>query len=133
MLAVIALPGAMPVADLHVDVARLRSTKGMIRLCLTSDATNFPACIDDAHAVTRSVPATTATVTFAALPRGDYALAVIHDENGNARLDTVVGVPREGFGFSRNPVILFGPPRFVAARFTLGDAQTQQVRMKYIF
>ena len=55
-----------------------------------------------------------------ALPRGDYALAVIHDENGNARLDTIAGIPREGFGFSRNPPIRFGPPRFAAARFDLG-------------
>ena len=123
----------MPVADLHVDVAHLRSGKGMIRLCLTADPTNFPACVDDARAVTRSVPATQTQVTFGALPDGDYALAVIHDENSNKKLDTLFGVPREGFGFSRNPAILFGPPRFTAARFTLtGDAETQQVRMKYM-
>jgi uncharacterized protein (DUF2141 family) len=67
------------------------------------------------------------------LPRGDYAIAVIHDENGNAKLDTLAGIPREGFGFSRNPPIRFGPPRFAAARFTLvDDAQMQQVRMRYI-
>ena len=123
----------MPVADLHVDVARLRSAKGMVRLCLTADPANFPACVDDAGAVTRSVPATAAAITFRALPRGDYALAVIHDENGNNKLDTIAGIPREGFGFSRNPPILFGPPRFTAARFPLtGDAETQQVRMKYM-
>jgi uncharacterized protein (DUF2141 family) len=37
------LPGAMPVADLHVDVTKLRSSKGMLRLCLTADPKNFPA------------------------------------------------------------------------------------------
>jgi uncharacterized protein (DUF2141 family) len=123
----------MPVADLHVDVAKLRSSKGMLRLCLTADPKNFPACVDDARAVTRSVPATQATMTFAALPTGDYALAVIHDENGNHKLDTLLGVPREGFGFSRNPAIGFGPPRFAAARFSLsGGADAQHVRMKYM-
>ena len=70
---------------------------------------------------------------FAGLPTGDYALALIHDENANARLDTLAGIPREGFGFSRNPPIRFGAPRFAAARFTLtGDAQKQQIRMRYI-
>ena len=128
------LPGAMPVADLHVDIVKLRSTKGMVRICLTADPKNFPACVDDARATTRSVPAGQTAITFGALPRGDYALAVIHDENSNNKLDTFAGIPREGFGFSRNPAIMFGPPRFTAARFTLAsDAETQQVRMKYMF
>ena len=128
------LPGAMPVADLHIDVAKLRSAKGMLRLCLTADPKNFPACVDDARAVTRSVPASQTDLVFAALPTGDYALAVIHDENSNNKLDTLFGIPREGFGFSRNPVITFGAPRFAAARFTLSaDADRQQVRMKYMF
>jgi uncharacterized protein (DUF2141 family) len=128
------LPGAMPVADLHIDIAKLRSSKGMVRICLTADPKNFPACVDDARATTRSVPAHETAITFGALPQGNYALAVIHDENGNNKLDTFAGIPREGFGFSRNPAIMFGPPRFAAARFTLGsDAEVQQVRMKYMF
>jgi len=45
----------------------------------------------------------------------------------------VLGIPREGFGFSRNPAIRFGPPRYKDARFTLGaDAQMQQVRIRYL-
>lgn len=126
--------GAMPVARLDVAIDGLRSAKGLIRVCLTADPANFPACIDDADAVTRSVPAAARAVGFDALPRGGYALAVIHDENANARLDTFAGIPREGFGFSRNPPIRFGAPRFAAARFDLaGDAAMQQVRMRYIF
>jgi uncharacterized protein (DUF2141 family) len=51
-----------------------------------------------------------------------------------ARLDTLAGIPREGFGFSRNPPLRFGAPRFAAARFlTRTDAEQQQVRMRYIF
>ncbi|KTT75561.1 DUF2141 domain-containing protein [Sphingomonas endophytica] len=125
--------GAAPVGSLDVDISKLRSARGLIRLCLTADPDNFPNCVDDRHAVTRSVPATQHGIRFAALPRGDYAVAVIHDENGNKKLDTFAGIPREGFGFSRNPVIRFGPPRFAAARFTLqSDAEEQQIRMRYI-
>ncbi len=136
LVPILALPlmGAMPVARLDVAIDRLRSAKGFVRVCLTADPANFPACVDDADAVTRSVPAGTHGISFDALPVGAYALAVIHDENGNARLDTFAGIPREGFGFSRNPPIRFGAPRFAAARFELaGDAALQQVRMRYIF
>ena len=128
------LIGAAPIARLDVAVDHLRSTKGLLRVCLTADPGNFPACVDDADAVTRTVPAGTRSLRFEGLPHGSYAVAVIHDENANSRLDTFAGIPREGFGFSRNPAIGFGPPRFAAARFTVaGDAERQQVRMRYIF
>lgn len=128
------LIGAAPIARLDIAVDHLRSSKGLIRVCLTADPANFPGCVDDADAITRTVPAGTRGMHFDGLPHGDYAVAVIHDENSNARLDTFAGIPREGFGFSRNPSVGFGPPRFAAARFTIGgDAQIQQIRMRYIF
>jgi uncharacterized protein (DUF2141 family) len=125
--------GAAPVGRLDVAMNGMRSAKGLLRVCLTADPDNFPACVDDADAVTRSVPAGERSVRFDGLPAGAYAVAVIHDENANHKLDTFAGIPREGFGFSRNPAIGFGPPRFAAARFDLtGGTEKQQVRMRYI-
>jgi uncharacterized protein (DUF2141 family) len=122
-----------PVASLEIDVAGMRSARGLIRICLTVYPKNFPGCVDDRHAITRSVPAAQHVIRFDGLPPGNYAAALIHDENSNAKLDTMIGIPREGFGFSRNPPIGFGPPRFAAAEFALGSvAETQQVTMRYI-
>lgn len=135
LILVALLPGASPVGGLDVDVSKLRSEKGMLRLCLTADPDNFPGCLDDKNAVTRSVPASERSVRFDGLSGGRYALSVIHDENGNAKLDTFAGIPREGFGFSRNPVIRFGPPRFSSAEFALqaGGRVEQDVRIRYMF
>ena len=133
-LAWLTLAAAAPVTRLDVKVDNLRSAKGTIRICLTADPDNFPACVDDANALTRSIPASLHTTSFPGLPQRGYALAVIHDENSNSKLDTIAGIPREGYGFSNNAVVRFGPPRFAAARFALlGDAEMQQVRMRYIF
>lgn len=122
-----------PVGSLEVEFTDLRSDKGMLRVCLASAESSFPRCANAAFAVKRNVPATSASVRFDALPPGDYALAVIHDANGNAKLDTTLGIPREGFGFSRNPRIGFGPPSFDAARFPVRPgAEKQQVRMRYL-
>ncbi|CAN5388556.1 DUF2141 domain-containing protein [soil metagenome] len=127
------LVGAAPTAELTIDIAKLRSTKGMVRICLTAMPDNFPSCIDDSQAVSRSVPAGVHELRIDGLPHGNYAIAVIHDENGNKKLDTFMGIPREGFGFSRNPPIGFGAPRFAAARFALeSDTETQQVQMRYL-
>lgn len=134
VLAALPLISAAPVSRLEIGIDQLRSAKGMIRLCLTADPDNFPQCVDDARALTRSVPAGQRGIHLDGLPHGNYAAAVIHDENNNAKLDTLAGIPREGFGFSRNPAIRFGPPRFTAARFTLDSvAETQQIKMRYIF
>jgi uncharacterized protein (DUF2141 family) len=127
------LPGAAPTTDLTVDLDGVRSDKGVLRLCLTGDPDAFPGCVDGARGQTRTVPADVRQVTFTGLAPGSYAVAVIHDENDNARLDRFAGIPREGFGFSRNPPLGFGPPSFAAARFAVGsDAVAQQVRLRYI-
>jgi uncharacterized protein (DUF2141 family) len=129
------LIGAMPVARLDVSADDLRSAKGVLQICLTADPDKFPGCVDDANAVTRTVAAAKGGVRFDGLRPGTYAVSVIHDENGNKKLDTFAGIPREGFGFSRNPAIRFGPPKFAAARFAVAgnDAEMQQIKMRYIF
>ncbi len=130
---VLLLPAASPVATLELDVQKLRSARGMLRICLTARPESFPDCKDDPRAVSRSVPASQPVVRIEGLAVGNYAAAIIHDENGNKKLDTLMGIPREGFGFSRNPAIGFGPPKFDAARFPLDDAaKPQQVRMRYL-
>jgi len=47
------------------------------------------------------------------LPAGRYAIAVLHDENSNHKLDrNMIGYPKEGFGFSNNPKVGLSAPSF---------------------
>lgn len=61
------------------------------------------------------------TARFATdLPPGTYAIALIHDENGNGEMDTnALGLPTEAFGFSNRARARFGPPPFERAAFEL--------------
>jgi uncharacterized protein (DUF2141 family) len=44
---------------------------------------------------------------------GKYAVRYFHDENLNGKLDTnLIGIPKEGYGFSNNAKGSFGPPPF---------------------
>jgi len=129
-----ALAGAAQAGtEVEVQVQGLRNAHGMVRLCLTRNPAHFPDCNGDPAALKRSVPAARVrSIRLAAAP-GTWALAVIHDENGNGRLDTSLGIPREGFGFSNNPRIWFGPPSFAAARFLLpAGGAALNVTMKYM-
>ena len=133
--AALLLTAAAPATNsLDIEILDLRSAKGVVRICVTTDPNAFPDCRDGSTAIKRSVSAASPHIRIEGLPHGVYAIAVIHDENSNAKLDTFMGIPREGFGFSRNPRIRFGPPRFSAAQFDVGDgAGVQQVRMRYMF
>jgi len=127
-----ALPGAVPTGGLDVSFRQLRSAQGSLLICLTRDPDNYPSCTDDRAAITRTVPASRPDLVMAAVPAGSWALAVVHDENGNGRLDTFAGIPREGIGFSRNPRVTFGPPRFRSAEFAVGGSRIEQdVRLRY--
>lgn len=133
MLWMLSAAAPPPGAQLMVDVAGLRSQRGALMICLTRMPDYFPDCAGDPDNRHYVVPVSQAgAIRIGALPPGGYALAVIHDENANHRLDTFAGIPREGVGFSENPPIRFGAPRFESARFAIGDvAVRQQVRIKY--
>jgi uncharacterized protein (DUF2141 family) len=64
------------------------------------------------------VRAARARCDFEDIPPGTYALAVIHDENMNGKLDTNwLGIPTEGYGFSNDAQAVLQAPSFSAASF----------------
>ena len=121
-------------ATVTVVVTNLRNTHGMVQACLTAAPGHFPDCDRDPASHRLTVHAAASTVLqFTDVPPGNYAVAVLHDENGNGRVDKVLMVPREGFGFSRDAPVRFGPPTFADAVFAMGhDAQRQTIRMRYM-
>jgi uncharacterized protein (DUF2141 family) len=56
------------------------------------------------------------------LKPGKYGFNYIHDENKNKKLDTKLFIiPKEGYGYSNNPVAKFGPPDFKKWIFEVKD------------
>lgn len=107
-----------PLTTVEVRIEGLRSEKGIVRACLTRDPKFFPHCEKDAGSHKLNIPTPQAALLrFTNVTPGDYAITLLHDENGNAKLDTMLGIPKEGVGFSNNPRLIAGPPKFVAARF----------------
>jgi len=102
---------------------------------MTAKPEMLAKCDRDPAARRLAVPVANArSIRFDGLPSGSYAIAVVHDENGNNRLDTSFGMPREGFGFSRNPVIRFGPPKFADAQFAVAGGRVDEgIRLRYMF
>ena len=108
---------------LTIDVTGAHSDTGLVGCALFNREDGFP--FDDHHAfrlLEMPISGGHATCIFGDIPPGDYAVAVMHDENGNALLDkSFLGIPQEGFGFSTNaPAHTFSPASFDEAHFTYG-------------
>ena len=120
---------------MHITVTGLRAVQGQILACLVNTAAAFPDCSRDPAARKLAVPVRSATVEldFGAVPAGTWAVAVVHDENGNGRMDKRLIMPREGYGFSRDAPVRVGPAPFARAAFAVGsDRQLQVIRMRYM-
>ncbi|HET9630638.1 MAG TPA: DUF2141 domain-containing protein [Novosphingobium sp.] len=125
-----------PTQDVSVVVSGLRSSRGQVLACITASSAAFPDCKKDPSArhlavvVHGSGPL---VLDFGPLAPGVYAVSLFHDENANGKLDTMMMIPREGFGFSRDARVRFGPPRFAAAAFQVDAHPVRQaIRMRYM-
>ena len=133
LTAISLISATAPTASVEIDLTAVRSERGAIQACMTRSPAHFPNCKDDPDALKRTIPASVRRLHFNGIPIGRYALSVFHDENANSKLDTLVGIPKEGFGFSRNPVVRFGPPRFDKVSMELAPGFTRtSVRMQYL-
>ncbi len=105
---------------IHVKVLNIRNSTGTVDCALFDSPVGFP--IQVLHSATNvmviKIRNTEARSDFEDIPPGTYALAVIHDENMNGKLDTNwLGIPKEGYGFSNDAKALLGAPSFSSASF----------------
>lgn len=132
-LLLLALTAANAPATVEIAFQGARNSRGVFHVCVTGQQHHFPDCSKDAAAIKRTLPATSRSLSLPSLPPGRYAVTVFHDENNNQRLDTLLGIPREGFGFSRNPVVRFGAPKFRQVDIQLAPGINRQaLRLQYL-
>jgi uncharacterized protein (DUF2141 family) len=144
MLAFLLLCGSFPslsaqtkdTGTLAVRITGARNTKGKIGVTLFQDAQGFP---DDTSKAVRQQsvdidPNTmSAQVTFKNLPHGTFAVSVLHDENGNGKMDkNFVGMSKEGYGASNNPKKRKRAPTFDEAKFSLNTSE-QAIEITLIY
>jgi uncharacterized protein (DUF2141 family) len=109
-----------PCPGIHVKILNIRNSTGTVACALFESPVGFP--IEFLRSATNvmviKIRKTQARCDFEDIPPETYAMAVIHDENMNGKLDTNrLGIPREGYGFSNDAKGWLGPPSFSATSF----------------
>jgi uncharacterized protein (DUF2141 family) len=105
---------------ISVPILGLKSDQGQVICELFASEDGFPAKSEKAAALrTVKIASKSATCVFDGVKPGSYAIAAMHDENGNGKLDkNFIGIPTEGVGASRDARGRMGPPKWKDAVFS---------------
>lgn len=120
--------------DVTVRLEGLRSDAGQVICRLYPEGAGFPKAGSQARVEGR-IAGDSGTCAFKNTPPGRYAIAAAHDEDGDGRVDrNFLGIPTEGFAFSQDARVRFGPPDFDDAAFDAppGAGVELRIQMTYL-
>lgn len=122
-----------PRVTLTAEVATFRNQRGALGCRLYATGAGFPEKGPFVAEQRVDVRGRTASCVFRDLPAGRYAVSVMHDENGNRKLDTnFLGVPTEGYGVSNNKTYALSAPKWEESTFAVGKEDvTLRIALRY--
>jgi uncharacterized protein (DUF2141 family) len=119
---------------LIVELTGMKSDKGQLVYAMWSGSEGWLKT-NTVHEGSVPIVDGVSEIRFEDLPYGEYAISVYQDKNDNGKLDTgLFGIPKEAFGFSNDPTISFGPPKYKGAAFMLEEPElTVRISVKKLF
>jgi uncharacterized protein (DUF2141 family) len=135
-LLMLAMAGGSARAEtLVIEMKGFRSDKGKALVALFASKEGFPDSPKKAlRRVEVDIRKKAATTVLTGVPPGTYAVAVLHDEDGNKAMKTgLFGIPKEGYGASQDARGNFGPPSFGDARFDIRPGRRVTTRIKLAY
>lgn len=118
--------------DLTIQVDGVRNNNGYIMVGIYTEDSSFPET-EPFRSVEAEAESGSTQIIIEDLPAGEYAIAIMHDENGNSEFDiSNNGMPLEGWGFSNNPDTSMGPATWSDASFELSGNEDLSIDMMYL-
>ncbi|MDB5480660.1 MAG: uncharacterized protein JWO83_1713 [Caulobacteraceae bacterium] len=127
-LALLVPPAPARAAMVEVAVTNVTDARGHVRVELCTQNTFLTQACPYQGAAPAQVGAT--VVRIAEVPPGVYAAQAFHDETDQGVIhQNILGVPREGVGFSNDAPVHVRGPRFRDAAFLVGD-EVQKITLR---
>ena len=126
------LSGYTETFDLTISIPNLKNQDGEIQIGIYNTAETFPHVDKQYRVVIIDVSRFSGTYTIKDLPGGEYAVALMHDENKDKILNTgFLGIPKEGYGFSINIRPLLSSPSFKDCKIALNRNMKITINLIY--
>ncbi|HEU4469540.1 MAG TPA: DUF2141 domain-containing protein [Flavisolibacter sp.] len=117
------------------DVSNFSNNKGLCRACIFNNADAFGGDGQPVQCVQVGVSGQKAKAVFENLPAGTYAVMVFHDANSNNKFDkNFLGIPKEGYGASKNKLPFAAAPAFSENKFEVKDKTgvNLSIKLRYL-
>ncbi|MBK6263849.1 DUF2141 domain-containing protein [Marivirga sp. S37H4] len=119
---------------LTIYIVGLKSTKGQVILDIFDKENGYPMKTENAILRKKlAIPENGKVVFYIdGLENGEYAFALIHDQNNNDKLDVnFIGIPKEGAAASNNAEGFMGPPDYKDAMFNFTEYAEMTIKILY--
>jgi uncharacterized protein (DUF2141 family) len=116
----------------NVSITNIKNNRGVCRTCLFNNEASFKnKSGKPVQCLSLPVKDKMTKGTFENIPNGNYAIMVFHDENSNNKLDVnFFGIPKEGYGASKNKLPFASAPTFADNLFTVTEKTQLNITIK---
>ena len=105
-------------SQLIIEVTNIEEIKGRIELGLYDDPDVFLSYTEQYKVLYIPVKSTSVMITIDSLPKGTYAISLMHDLNSDGEMEkNFIHIPQEPYGFSNNYRPRFSKPDFEDCQF----------------
>ena len=130
-----ASPALHTKSGIEIIIPNLNSMDGQVGILVFQEKDGYPDQFEQAlESMLVPIDKIPFSIGIDNLLPGKYVITVMHDKNGNGKLDkNLFGIPKEGYGVSNNPSSQkFGPPKWEEGLIHLTQDQLKiEVQMKY--
>ena len=121
-------------SSVTIEITNINKVEGQLLASIYNKKEGFP---DGANsALSNEVVKITSKktkITFSNLPAGTYAVALMHDKNFDNKMNyNLIGIPKEGFGFSGIKAGLF-KPKFEKCAFKLDGKTSKTIKLQLYY
>ncbi len=118
--------------NISIAIPNLKNTKGEILIGVYNKQDGFPKENKQYKYYIIKADKFSGEYNITDLPRGEYAIAIFHDTNADGICNTnFLGIPKEGYGFSKNIKPVFSVPKFNECKIDLNSNMAIKINLIY--
>ncbi len=116
--------------ELKITVTNIKAQKGTVEIGVFNNSKSFLKKGEAYKSYVKAVTNDSVVFMLKDLPKGDYAVSLFHDVNGDKKCNfNFIGIPLEPYGFSNNIKPKLSKPSFNDCKLVLKANTTTTIKL----
>jgi len=117
-------------SNLELTVDNIKKEQGQLLISIYNKASDFPIDGKEFKLIIVETINKAGTTINVDLQNGEYAIALLHDVNSDGECNfNFIGIPTEGYGFSKNVRPILKAPNFEETKFHLNENTSMKINL----